>query len=56
MKLPKNKSKDTAVLAAIGGLEKALEIFKDVAGDLGVPGLQAGISGLSTVLAMIQVR
>ena len=44
-----------ATYAAIGGLQQALDMFNKVAGDVGVPGLQKGVSGLSAVLAMIQV-
>ena len=41
---------------AVAILQKALDAFKDVAGNLGVPGLEAGVGVLLTVLQMIQVR
>lgn len=52
--LGESTSKDAAY-AAVSGLQKALDTFKGVASNAGVPGLNAGVSGLSTVLAMIQV-
>ena len=42
--------------AAIDVLKQALDMFKDVAGNIGVPGLEAGVGVLSTVLQMIKVR
>ncbi|EKM60103.1 uncharacterized protein PHACADRAFT_206301 [Phanerochaete carnosa HHB-10118-sp] len=49
-KLQGSKAPDTAIEV----LKQALEIFKDTAGNLGVPGLQIGVSVLSTVLTMVQ--
>ncbi|EKM60082.1 uncharacterized protein PHACADRAFT_206284 [Phanerochaete carnosa HHB-10118-sp] len=49
-KLQSSKAPD----AAIGHLKRALDVFNDVAGNVGVPGLQIGVSVLSTVLAMVQ--
>ena len=40
---------------AIAGLQQALSVLQLIAGDLGVPGLQTGVSCLSTVLAMVKV-
>jgi hypothetical protein len=37
-------------------LQKALELFQEVAGTTGVPGLQEGVKGLTILLAAIQVR
>ena len=54
-KLRSTETKEAAY-TAIGGLQRALDMFSEVAGDVGVPGLQKGVSGLSAVLAMIQVR
>ena len=53
-KLQSKEAKE-ATYTAIGGLQRALDLFSKVAGNVGVPGLQKGVSGLSTVLAMIQV-
>ena len=44
------------ILTTSNVLKLALDTFKDVAGGLGVPGLQAGIGVLSAVLALVQVR
>lgn len=41
---------------ALGGLQVAVDIFQDVAGDLGIPGLQTGAGALSAVLRLIQVH
>ena len=41
--------------SAIDVLQQALDMFKDVAGDLGVPGLQTGVGVLSAVLKLVQV-
>ena len=41
---------------AIDVLKHTLDMFKDVASNIGVPGLEAGVGVLSTVLQMIQVR
>ena len=49
------KAKEAASVA-VTVLQKALDVFKDVAGNLGVPGLEAGVGVVSTVLQMIQVR
>lgn len=43
-------------LAAVAVLQKSLDIFKDVAEQLGVPWLKTGIGILSTILKMVQVR
>ena len=53
-KLRSTETKEAAYVA-VGGLQRALDMFNKVAGDVGVPGLQKGVSGLSAVLAMIQV-
>jgi hypothetical protein len=37
-------------------LQKALELFQEVAGTTGVPGLQAGVKSLTILLDAIQVR
>jgi hypothetical protein len=37
-------------------LQKALELFQEVAGTTGVPGLQVGVKGLTILLNAIQVR
>ena len=37
-------------------LQKALELFQEVAGTTGVPGLQEGVKGLTILLNAIQVR
>lgn len=53
-KLRSSNTKD-ATYNAIGALKMALDMFKGVAGNIPVPGLQTGVSGLSAVLDMIQV-
>jgi hypothetical protein len=40
---------------ALGGLQATLQIIKEVAGVTGVPGLQAGLSGLLVVIDVIKV-
>ena len=44
-----------ACSAAVGALQATLQIVNEVAGVTGVPGLQAGISGLLAVLDVIKV-
>lgn len=45
-----------ACSTAISGLEVTLGIAKQVAGSIGVPGLQAGIGGLLFVLDVVKVN
>ena len=40
----------------LGGLQTALDLFQNVAGNLGVPALQTGVRAVSTVLKAIQAR
>jgi hypothetical protein len=50
--------KDTFYLAtstAFAGLQTALNVFKEVAGKTGVPGLQEGVKALVVVLDIMQV-
>ena len=47
---------EDAGYAAIDVLKHTLDMFKDVASNIGVPGLEAGVGVLSTVLQIIQVR
>ena len=39
----------------LAGLQAALSLFQDVAGNIGVPALQTGVRAVSTVLQAIQV-
>ncbi|EKM61750.1 uncharacterized protein PHACADRAFT_204904, partial [Phanerochaete carnosa HHB-10118-sp] len=48
-----SETKDAANTAA-GALKQALEIFSGVASNLGVPGVQIGVSVLSTLLDLVQ--
>jgi hypothetical protein len=50
--------KDAFYLAkstAFAGLQTALNVFKEVAGKTGVPGLQEGVKALVVVLDIMQV-
>ncbi|EKM61728.1 uncharacterized protein PHACADRAFT_190914 [Phanerochaete carnosa HHB-10118-sp] len=51
--LQSSETKDAASTAA-GALKQALGIFSGVAGNLGVPGVQIGVSVLSTLLDLVQ--
>ncbi|EKM55849.1 uncharacterized protein PHACADRAFT_28853 [Phanerochaete carnosa HHB-10118-sp] len=42
--------------AALSGLQEALEMAADVAGDTGVPGLQSGLTALAGILAKIKTN
>ena len=46
---------DVAKSTTFAGVQTALSIFKEVAGNAGVPGLQEGIKGLVIVLDAVQV-
>lgn len=41
---------------AFAGLQSSLNVFKEIAGKTGVPGLQEGVQALVIVLAAVQVR
>ncbi|EKM61842.1 uncharacterized protein PHACADRAFT_248716 [Phanerochaete carnosa HHB-10118-sp] len=53
-KLRSRETRDAAY-TAVSALKQALDMFNGVASNIPVPGLQAGVSGLSTVLDMVQV-
>ena len=52
----KSKATKEVALATVGGLQQAVEVLQDVSGTISLPGLQAGVGGLSIVLKMILVR